>query len=425
MRMSRRAQRSSGAPFNGRVVVQYVVSLACVATFGLTLVASNCGKEQPLPAPKVNCGKANWDANGTQSTVAGPGQGVQSDESIGSIGQAITDPRSPRATVATYPTTVNRNVVLVNFYNAGRLVAYETGVVVGAHAVLTAAHQWIPTGSTTPAYDEVRIAVRTPLGTYVETPVLQTFVDPAFVTDWQQHGEDGADLRGDLLLAMVPIDFTYRTLNITPLHIDTNYIPPRDCNECPDQILSFTGFGLTADELQNSYLNNPRNFPMRGVTAEPLNSTQNIEQNGMMTFPPVAQPGDSGSPVTRFANGRDEVVGLVLGQTDANSNYEIDPRGNNAVTMVNTIDADRLQVLQDQAAAWRGRQIWNTYPQNESNYPNGAPNRTQNPVPTTLAGAPAATAGSMYTGLDGYYVGYWILVSLIAIQQPGPARGCR
>jgi len=61
---------------------------------------------------------------------------------VSSTHEAITNPRHPN-TVTTFGPELNRNIVMVNYYMDVELANYQTGVVVGDHAVLTAAHGFL------------------------------------------------------------------------------------------------------------------------------------------------------------------------------------------------------------------------------------------------------------------------------------------
>jgi len=125
-------------------------------------------------------------------------------------------------------------------------------------------------------------------------------------------------------LVEVPIDF--RPLGIVPNDVATNYVPARDCNDCPDEVTQLMGWG-SEHGLPGG---NPDNSEVRGGAATPLNSDANIQQAGIMTFNQVSEAGDSGGPVYRYnaARRRFEVVGLILGvEEQANAEFEVDPDG--------------------------------------------------------------------------------------------------
>jgi hypothetical protein len=328
-------------------------------------------------------------------------------EDIAQARQAIEDPN--RHTEYTIPTRAAPQVVQIRFYRGGMGVAIATGTIVGAHSVLTAAHSFLDNN-----FDEVAVAFAprtgSHAGTLVETPPINYFLNPGYRQRYYgTNGEPG--WANDLALVEVAIDF--RNSGIQPSVIGTDYTPPCDTNNCPNEPVALMGWG-SSHPMPGA---DPTNLDLRGLGTTPLNSAYNIEQTGLITYNQYTDPGDSGGPVYRFnaQESRNEVIGVILGEDDgANDQYEVSPTGesggSNPVAVATTIRQADLDELRNLALEWQRASQGNPfgpavqYPRPTRTLPNNHPNPTYSSYPVFgPAGRPTPLFSTRYE--DGYFVG--------------------
>lgn len=356
---------------------------ACLAFAGVSALLGALGAcgggNTRIPDPEANCGT-----------------------------QLIQAPLPPRYEI---PTTDLRQVVQIRSYHNRQLIAVGTGVVVGRTTVLTAAHNLLDDED----INRVAVAYRHPTGAVDEAAALHFELNESFRTAYAA----GSDLwPGDIALIETDVDFEAR--GITPATIATDYIPPRDCADCPNASdLELYGYGPEGvDDLEG---------PLTGTNANPLNSDANIQTTGILTFQPFMRAGDSGGPVLRPRDGHLELVGIIAGEDfQANDRFEADNTGNRHVGVAINIPSDVLNELRDRANAWRNQNTTfagPAYPAPAAILPNGTANAVATVYPTPGTSVPVR--GSEATGVNGYYVIDFPFRNVIATPLPGPANGCR
>lgn len=346
----------------------------------LATFAACGGKDNRVPDPEANCGAQQNQA-----------------------------PLPPRTSIDARDL---RPVVEIRFYNTRRptnqLVDMQgTGVIVGRTSVLTVAHNLERADS---QYNEVRVAVRGRDGRMHETDVIHVTVNPNF---------NGFTYAGDL--ALLQVDTDLEALGITPATVATDYLPPRDCQNCPlASDLQFYGYGTAAGPSDQ----------LRGLNSNPLNSVRNIQDSGVMTFQAFTEPGDSGGPHFRPNQNGLQVVGLHVGRVDrANDRFEIDgDRGNVDVAVATTIRQSDWDALNAGAEDYRHQNqgfFTPQYPDPDDTWPNGESNEDVHggdlpQLPTHGQDDPLNPANST----NGYFVGDYPATNVIHLIQPGPANGC-
>jgi hypothetical protein len=360
-----------------------------------------CGpKTDSMPTPTGTCGKRGH----LRSTAATTGTRT-THERVAEAQQALEDPDGQ--TVYEVPLSSAPQVVQIRFYLDGEPAHFATGVVVGGHSVLTAAHPFLDFD-----YDYVAIAVAPRTGphqgTLVETPPIQYLLNRDYVERY--HATDGEPgWSDDSALIEVAIDF--EELGIERSHIESDYVPPCDSNGCPIETLTLMGWGSdTATELTQ--------LELRGVEVTPGNSSSNIRDEGLIIHDPRTNNGDSGGPVYRFnaERSRRELIGLMLGDDDsASEQYEVNPgpgdgRGDRLVSVATTLTAGLLDDLRSRGLQWSNQSHGDPfgsdvqYPRPTRTLPNGRPNPTFTSYPETGPAGPATPLFSTHHQ-DGYFVG--------------------
>jgi V8-like Glu-specific endopeptidase len=367
-----------------------------------------CGpKDKEIPKPKITCGKAAY-ARPSSVTAGQSSRLLAKREDIAQARQAIEDTNEhTEYTVApeTFPT-----VVQIRFHIEGGLFAWQSGVIVGDHSVLTAVHGFLQHN-----YERVTVAFTPTAGSYtgviVETEPIRYFLHPEYVQRFYGTQRDRG-WAGDVALLHVAINFRHSGIEHDRLVRD--YIPPCDSNGCPIEAFTLMGWGTRGGLLPAG---GPNNLELRGIGSVPLNSAYNIAQTGLMTYNHYIQPGDSGGPMYRFnpETARFEVVGLLLGGDPlANQQYEVNPTGrsagNNQVSVTTTVRQADLDELRELAIEWQTNSQGNPfgpavqYPRPAQLLPNNRPNPTYTSYPAFgPAGRPTPLFSTRYE--DGYFVG--------------------
>jgi hypothetical protein len=352
-------------------------------TFAFAAGSANCGGSgsKKEPCPVIDCAKApyrNWTLNG------GVAPEISHDESAASTQQAITNGQGE---VLTPPriSEIGRLMVRVVRLRNGVPVGNSSGVIVGRHTVLTAAHALRDTRT---PYDEIQVLiVDDDTGNWVDARPVAYFVHPDYDPDIENTE---THVPNDLAMIEVAIDFQEEQ-DITPMRIGTGFVPTPDSADCPIDVLSMWGYGR-GNRGGDPYI--------RGTQVTPLDSVHEIIESSIMTFLPVADPGDSGGAVIRLDTRHNVYVlvslisGLVAladGQT-------------RAATAVLT--PERLEPLFRLANQWRNANqsiFAGTYPEPSANLPNGTANPAANHYPVDGEGGDASpTVGG--NGHNGYFV---------------------
>jgi V8-like Glu-specific endopeptidase len=321
-------------------------------------------------------------------------------------GIALNTQPAPRR--STIPSRAARQVVQIRYYLGDELTDMTgTGVVVGRSMVLTVAHNL---ESDPGAYDRIAIAVRDANGVLHETPYGHGHLNSNY---------DRFNYAGDLAMIGVPIDF--EALGITPATVATDYLPPRDCNDCPNSPnLEFYGYGN----------HNLEDGPLTGFTANPLNPVADIQATGVMTFQRTTRPGDSGGPYFRLHNRELQVVALHVGRDFyANARFEVrgSERGNHEVAVATTIQASVLRQLRRDAEEYANQ---NTgffapyFPPADPTLPNGAHNETADAYPSDGEAGPSVPVQG-HGNTNGYFVHNYPLREVVEVPLPNRPGSCR
>jgi len=379
--------------------------------FLLVATLADCGSgNTKVPAARIDCGKAayrQWQLNGGVAPSIGylDLEATQL-EHVGTSREAITNPPE-NGGVITPPriSDIGRAVVRIVRLRNGAVVGSSTGTIIGRHTVLTAAHTL---RSDTP-YDSVQVlVVDGDTGAWVDGRPIRYFVDP----DYDPVIENTAThVPNDLALIEVAIDFV-ETQEITPIQVGSEYLPQRDSCDCPDEVLSIWGYGR-GNRGGDPYI--------RGATVTPLDSDADIQESSIMTFVPIADPGDSGGPVLRFDESRQQYVQVAVNSGDVLTG---DGQTRLATAVLNE---DRLAPLLTMAESWRlqNQRVFGApqYPPPDANLPNGTVNQASIVYPVTgAAGRATPIAGNPAAGQNGYFV--FPLVPEPARQPfPGPGGG--
>lgn len=390
---------------------------------GVTQLACKSPGNGPKPDPNYVCGRSAFEDYGVQSIFGSDLRPLSSDsEGVSSTSEPLRNRRNAMVGITTHLNTELRQIVQLRYYRNGVITGVQTGTIIGRNTVLTAAHGFIDA-----EYDSVQVAFRNAHGAWVETPELATFIEPA-VHDAFVDDPDEAPWAGDLALTQVPIDFTLH--GITPVPVRRDFMPNRDCNDCPTQTLYMAGYGLTQGQTLFD-VHRPSTWPLHGVAAMPLNTDTNIRDAQVMTFLWYTEDGDSGGPVLAYIDGQLQLVGVLGGDTDgndgneANDRYEVDTGegGFNTVTVASTIPTARLNALVALQQRWQSanQHLGQGYPDTQTNYPNGThhPDPPDNQPPEAGSWIPVQGSSSV----SGYYT-LALIASLYTAHVP-PKGSCK
>lgn len=299
-----------------------------------------------------------------------------------------------------------REIVQIRFYSGRNIVGYGTGVVVGRHNILTAAHIFLPPqprdadsesgsedtagndGAPQEQYDRVTVAIpRIGGGSFIEIEPTFFAINTEFrrrwnaPTDHEQFANDGGR-RGDIAGVTVAQDLTATPYYLTPFVIGQDYVPDMDCNECPTDVLTVAGWGdEDIDPADVVYQLAPR-----GITASVQNGVRNIQDTNVLAFAPFGEHGDSGGPIYRRRpnGGGNEVVGILSGGIGLN--LEGEPSGTGVIGggAATTITQGMLDDLEEQYTRYRldgANRGGHVYPTAAPTLPSGLPNPTYTSYP--------------------------------------------
>jgi hypothetical protein len=408
---------------NSRLLNKALVAVAMLVGMGQI----NCGpSSDPIPEAETKCGKGAYRHKSTSGKSVSQRTNVEGP--IGTVEAALSD--EGEGTV--YEPGVHRRsqFVQIRLYQDDRIMATGTGIIVGRNSILTAAHTFYSRNYNRPMLLFNRTPGQTDL---VEVPITDHFIHPTYrrlaEANQEEHGDnatvDGLPWRNDFAMVQVAIDF--QALGIEPVFVAVDYVPNRDCHECPRDANTLIGWGGYGTGISEHNLHE--------VSTHALSSNAYIQRTGMLAYNPYFQQGDSGGAVLRYNAElhREELVGIILGRDpEASAYYQIDPDGGalgtTTVGVATTINQQMLNRVINQAGIFRDRNtglLGPQFPVPNRELPNGNPNPSYTSYPETGPGGPSIpTQSDLGTGVSGYFVGSWPMPEPTIVPQPPAADGC-